>query len=426
MIVGRRQIVLAFCSSVLCLWSLPVRAQDPPHDHMQMTMPASGGWQFMQDAVVFAEFNHQGGPRGGNEFVVPNWWMGMANRDFSRGRLTLTGMLSLDPATVGKSGYRELFQAGEALDGRPLIDRQHPHDLFMQLGAVWRTPITESTGFTLAGGPVGEPALGPVAFMHRASAADNLTAPLGHHTFDSTHIAFGVVTAAVDRGPLVVEGSLFNGREPDENRWDIQFGRLDSFSGRLWYRPNTEWELQVSSGRLKDPEELEPGNIIRSTVSASWTRTSGMTMSSVTAAYGRNNTHHGDRGAMFVEGSRHAGKNTLYGRFEAVQVETALLETDTAPAGPAAEVKNPVFAFTVGAVRDIVSWRGWEGGLGADISLYGVPDTLTPMYSARPVSFHVFFQVRPPAGAMGRMWNMRMSQPMAGHSMVMPMTHPKP
>ena len=141
-------------------------------------------------------------------------------------------MLSLDPATVGKDGYREIFQAGEALDGRPLIDRQHPHDLFMQLAAVWRMPVTASTGFTLAGGPAGEPALGPVAFMHRASAADNPTAPLGHHTFDSTHIAFGVVTAAVDHGPWVVEGSVFNGREPDENRWDFDFGRLDSFSGR--------------------------------------------------------------------------------------------------------------------------------------------------------------------------------------------------
>ena len=141
----------------------------------------------MQDGVVFANFNHQGGPRGGSEFVVPNWWMGMAGRDTGRGRVTLTGMLSLDPATVGKDGYREIFQAGEALDGQPLIDRQHPHDFFMQLAAIWRIPITSSTGLTFAGGPVGEPALGPVAFMHRPSAVDNPTAPLGHHTFDSTH-----------------------------------------------------------------------------------------------------------------------------------------------------------------------------------------------------------------------------------------------
>ena len=294
------------------------------------------------------------------------------------------------------------------------------------LAAVWRVPVSQSTGFTLAGGPVGEPALGPVAFMHRASAADNPTAPLGHHTFDSTHIAFGVVTAAVDHGPFVVEGSVFNGREPDDNRWDFDFAPLDSFSGRIWYRPNDEWELQASSGRLKNPEALEPGNIVRSTASASWTRMNGPAMSSVTAALGRNDTDHGARHAFFVEGSRHAGANTFYGRFEALQVETALLETDSVVEGPAAGVKDPVFAFTIGGVRNMLAWRGFEGGVGADVTFYGVPSALQTTYSSHPVSFHVFLRVRPPAGAMGRMWNMRMSQPMAGHDLTMPMHHSMP
>jgi hypothetical protein len=282
---------------------------------------------------------------------------------------------------------------------------------------VWRIPVNQSTGFTLAGGPVGEPALGPVAFMHRASAADNPTAPLSHHTFDSTHIAFGIVTAAVDHGPFVVEGSLFNGREPDENRWDFDFGRLDSFSGRVWYKPNDEWELQASSGRLKSPEELEPGNVVRSTGSASWTRRNGAAISSVTAGFGRNDTDHGARQAFFVEGSRHADMNTMFGRFEAVQVETALMQTDVVLEGPAADVKDPVFAFTLGGVRDVLAWHGFEGGIGGDVTFYGVPGSLQPMYSSHPVSFHIFFRLRPPAGSMGRMWNMRMSQPMAGHQM---------
>jgi hypothetical protein len=425
---GRRQIVLALCSVSTFLVSNGAIAQStaaPPdagasagqHEHVQMNMPMTNGWQFMQDGIVFAEFNHQGGPRGGNEFVVPNWWMGMATRKTSRGQLTFTSMLSLDAATVGKDGYREIFQAGEALNGRPLINRQHPHDLFMQLAAVWRIPVTTSTGFTLAGGPVGEPALGPVAFMHRASSADNPTAPLGHHTFDSSHIAFGVVTGAIDHGPWVVEGSVFNGREPDENRWDFDFGRLDSFSGRIWYRPTDEWELQASSGRLVEPEELEPGTIVRSTASASWTRKNGQAISTVTAAFGRNNTDHGSRNAMFVEGSRHVDLNTFYGRFEAVQVETALLQADLLPRGAAADAKDPVLAFTLGGVRDFLNTHGFEGGIGADVSFYRVPDALQPMYSAHPVSFHIFFRLRPPAGSMGRMWNMRMSQPMAGHQM---------
>ena len=422
--VCRRRLALVLCSVSFSIYSISVHAQDAPADHQHMSMPQSRGWEFMQDGVLFAVFNSQGGPRGGNEFVAPNWWMGMASRETSKGRLTFTGMLSLDPATVGKDGYREIFQAGEALNGRPLIDRQHPHDLFMQLAAVWRVPVSASTGFTVAGGPAGEPALGPVAFMHRASAGDNPTAPLGHHTLDSSHIAFGVVTAAVDHGPWVLEGSVFNGREPDENRWDMDFGPLDSFSGRLWFNPNSEWTLQASSGRLKDPEQLEPGNIVRSTASISWTRKNGPGISSVTAAYGRNDKDHGAQNALLVEAARKAGRNSLYGRFEAVQVETALLQTGTIIEGPEAELRSPVLAFTFGGVRDFMQWRGFEGGIGADVTFYGVPAALQPMYSAGPVSFHVFFRLRPPAGAMGRMWNMRMSQPMTGHAMTMPMNHP--
>src|SRR5689334_15533427 len=134
-----------------------------------MQMHMGSDWTFMQDGIVFAEFNRQGGPRGGDEFVAPNWWMGMAGRDTDRGRFSFTGMFSLDAATVGRRGYREIFQAGEAFDGRPLVDRQHPHDFFMQLAAAWRIPVNDSTGITLTGAPVGEPALGPGPFMHRAS-----------------------------------------------------------------------------------------------------------------------------------------------------------------------------------------------------------------------------------------------------------------
>ena len=209
-----------------------------------------------------------------------------------------------------------------------------------------------------------------------------------------------------------------------QNRWDLDFRPLDSVSGRVWFKP-TEWEFQVSTGRLRDPEELEPGhNAVRSTASASWTRKNGLEISSVTTGFGINDTQHGTRSAFFAEAARHTGMNTIYGRFEALQVETALLQTDTVIEGAAADVKDPVVAFTIGGVRDFVEWRGFEGGIGGDVIFYGVPSALEPMYSAHPVSFHIFFRLRPPAGAMGRMWNMRMSQPMAGHNMAMPMNHP--
>lgn len=387
------------------------------HDAGQQAMSGmkmdaqSTGWRFMQDGLATGLFNHQGGPRGGNEFVVPNWWMGMAMRESGSNHFSLDAMLSLDPATVGKSGYREIFQVGETLDGRPLVDRQHPHDLFMQLAASWRRTINDNTSFVLAGGPVGEPTLGPVAFMHRASAAGLPMAPLGHHTFDSTHISFGVLSAAVERAKWTLEGSVFNGREPDEDRWDFDFGPMDSVAGRLWFRPTPEWAIQLSTGHLKEPEALEPGDLQRTTGSASWFRKDDRGFKAFTAGYGVNAVEgerlHGAFGEFTVE--RNA--NSVFGRAEIQEVEVGLLFTSGAPAS---HVFDPATAtvgsVTVGAARRLVMWRGFEGALGTQLTFYRVPDVLTTTHDDHPVSFQVFFRLRLPTGSMGRMWNMRMSE----------------
>ena len=382
----------------------------------------SGGWHVMQDAVVYGLFNHQGGPRGGDELRVPNWWMGVFEQKVKSSNLTINTMLSLDPLTVGKKGYRELFQVGEAFEGKPLIDYQHPHDLFMQLAAVWRMPIGTRTGFTLAGGPSAEPALGPVAFMHRASAMENPMSPLSHHTFDSTHIAFGVVTAAVDHGPWTIEASVFNGREPDEDRWDFDFGALDSYSSRLWFRPHNEWELQFSTGRLRAPEELGHGDIVRTTASASWLRQNGESFAAATVAYGFNNGEDANRAALLLEATRRSGRYSTYGRLEFVEVETGVLVDDRTLDH---DIKDIVTAFTLGMVRELPRWGRLEAGIGAAATFYGVPDRLRPTHGRRPTSFQVFFRLRPAPGAMGRMWNMHMIKPMhpavadphAGHQM---------
>ena len=408
--------VVSSCTA-LSIMAVPAVAQETAssqHEHMQMS---EQGWQFMQDGILFGTLNRQGSPRGEKEFIAQNWYMGMLTRSVGNGTLTLNGMFSLDPATVGKSGYAEILQVGEALDGRPLIDRQHPHDFFMQLAGVWRIPLNDSTGFTIAGGPAGEPALGPVAFMHRASAAENPTAPLGHHTFDSTHIAYGVISAAVDHGPWIVEGSLFNGREPDEKRWNFDFGPLDSVSGRVWYRPSDDWEFQASTGFLKHPEELESGNVVRTTFSGSWLKKQDTDFTAVTAGFGLNHKDEGNHGSFFTEATWHAGMNSAYGRFDAHQPEIATLLTGRIVDAPESRsLRGTVLALTVGGVRDVVHARGFELGFGADLTVYGVPDVLQTAYGSSPVSFHIFFRLRPPA-PMGRMWNMRMSQPMLGHQM---------
>ena len=253
--------------------------------------------------------------------------------------------------------------------------------------------------------------------MHRASAAEFPFATLSHHIFDSTHIAYGVVTAAIDRGPFVVEASLFNGREPDEHRWDFDLGALDSVSGACLV--SADGALGVS-GLERPPDGTRravPGNVQRTTVSASWLNLNDPDFSAVTIGYGVNATDHGTRHAVFAEGTRHVGRGSTFFRTEVLQVETHALLGDADPLGHDEERKDVVGAVTLGGVRNILGWRGFEGGLGAAVTFYAVPEVLQPSHGRHPVSFQLFFRLRPPAGNAGRMWNRRMAQPMVGHTM---------
>ncbi len=224
--------------------------------------------------------------------------------------------------------------------------------------------------------------------MHRASAFDNPMAPLSHHTFDATHISFGVVTGGVSHGKWTVEGSVFNGREPDEHRWDFDFAPLDSVSGRVSFRPHAEWSVQLSTGHLVDPEQAEPGNIERTTASASWTRSQGGGVASITFGYGRNDTDHGHFQAGFVEGARRAGPNTVYSRLEILQPEFS-------------PTKDPLWAATVGAVHDVFRGPRLDGGIGGGVTVHLTPTALEAEYGPHPVSFQIFFRLRAGARIMG-------------------------
>jgi hypothetical protein len=403
----------------------PAATKEPGQHEHGGVKPQGSSWHFMQDGVAFLTYNNQGGPRGsinGGEYVSQNWWMGMAQRPAGGGTLQLNLMLSLEPATVGEFGYREIFQVGETLSGFPLIDHQHPHDFLMQAAVVWRVPLGRGYRLTLAGAPVGEPALGPVAFMHRSSSFENPTAPLAHHTLDSTHIAMGVLTAAVERGPFEVETSLFRGREPDEQRWDLMDpGALDSWSVRGWYRPNDALSFQLSHGFLTEPEPLEEGNVRRTTASASWIRRRGDNWTSSTLAYGRNDKHGASYDAVLAESTHVMGRATVYGRAEVLQVETDVLrfgvhispgvvKTNAHEVGDFGRI-DIVETLTLGGVYRVHRWRGWDIGAGGDVTFYGVPEVLKPTHGDSPVSFHAFIRIRPPA-PMGRMHDMLMTKGM--------------
>jgi hypothetical protein len=390
------------------------RAQEHPGDHQ----PAPR-WTFMQDGVVWVMFNDQGSPRGETEVKAPNWWMGMAERRIGRGTLTFDAMLSLDAATVGAQGYSHIFQVGETYQGNALIDHQHPHDFLMQAAAIWRQPFVGGTTLTLAGAPVGEPALGPVAFMHRSSAVENPMSPLAHHTMDSTHIAMGVITASIGKGAFQAESSIFHGAEPDEDRWDLMDpGAFDSWSVRGWWRPSPEWSAQVSYGYLTQPDAVEEGDVKRTTASLTWNQPRHGGSTALTLAWGRNWKLGGTYDAMLAELTRQYGwRGSIYWRAEAVQVEDDVLRTGvhTFHGGrKKAHVVLPgardfVGAFTLGATKTFWQPRGWDAAIGGQVTSYGVPGMLAPFYGEQPPwSVQLFVRVRPPA--MHRMVDVTMTK----------------
>src|SRR3989442_4339346 len=222
----------------------------------------AGSWLLMLHGFGFVQYDAQGGPRGGDQFGSLNWVMLMASRDLLGGRFQARTMLSLDPATVSNRGYPLLLQSGETYRGQPLVDRQHPHDFWMEFAVMYQRALSRSIGVTVYAAPSGEPALGPVAFMHRPSAMDNLAAPLSHHWQDATHISFGVFTAGLFARHWKLEGSVFNGREPNEERWGLDRIRFDSYSGRFTAHLDSSWVVSAGYGFLKSPQALTPSESI--------------------------------------------------------------------------------------------------------------------------------------------------------------------
>lgn len=275
------------------------------------------GWSGMAHGFAWGVYTDQTGPRGDDKLYVQSMAMLMAERELEGGRLQLKTMLSAEPL-MNNRGYPNLFATGETAGGGPLVDRQHPHDLFMELAARVDVDIAEGTSAFLYGGPVGEPALGPPAFMHRASARLNPEAPITHHWFDSTHITYGVVTAGVASSLWQIEASAFRGEEPDEDRWDVETPRLDSWSVRGTLTPSPHWALQASHGRIDEPEATHPGvDEARTTASVNYNSGNGL---AATAAFSAKNRVPGDTlTAWLAEASWDVSeRHTLFARFENV------------------------------------------------------------------------------------------------------------
>ena len=365
-----------------------------------MWMKRWRAWDLMAHGNLFVDFNHQGGPRGAGKLESENWLMFMEQRKAGRGMLQFRQMLSAEPLTTPHPGFPELFQTGETYHGVPLVDHQHPHDVFGEISAKYILPIGEHVSWILYGGPAGEPALGPVAFLHRDSALDNPAAPLSHHLQDSTHITYGVITTGLAVSKFKLEGSVFNGREPDEKRYNFDFAALDSYSGRLWYSPSKNWALQYSAGRLIHPEAIEVGDQLRQTASINYDRPITNGNWATTLIWGRAHktaTQRNLNSYLLESDLNFAVKNYAYTRLELVDKDELFPEGG----GPAGFDTFRIGAYTFGGVRDLVHTHDWQVGLGADLTFYSKPAVLNAFYGDRPVGVKVFLRIRP--GSMGAM-----------------------
>lgn len=372
---------------------------EPISTPSEMWMITKGKWNLMLHGEAFLNEVQQSGPRGADKFFSTNWLMGMAQRKAGKGTLTLRAMLSLEPATISERRYPELFQQGETAFGRPVVDGQHPHDFFMELAALYDYKISEHVLLSFYAAPMGDPAMGPAAYPHRPSASENPIAPLGHHLEDSTHIAADVATMGFTYRSVRLEASGFHGREPDENRWNIDSGKIDSWSSRITVNPGKNWSLQYSIAGLTSPEALAPSeDVRRMTASVSYNQPIHDGNWASTLVWGRNSsvTEHNIGNAYLLESTlRFAKRNLAWTRIENVDRTTELLlGNNPEPPGFEERYFARVQAYTAGYSREIGNIPHLSAAIGGQLTWYGVPEILKSTYGSHPVGAIVFLRLR--------------------------------
>src|SRR5438309_2887729 len=366
-----------------------------------------GDWTLMLHGDGFLQYDRQGGSRGGTQLGFVNWAMAAATRSLGRGQLQLRAMLSAEPWTIGSGGYPLLLQSGESYGGAPLHDRQHPHDLFMELSTLYQRPVARDLALSIYLAPVGEPAVGPVAFPHRPSAADDPLAPISHHWQDGTHITFGVITAGLFTRAMKLEASWFNGREPDEIRTNFDYAgrRLDSYSARLTANPGRRWSASAWYAYLTGPEALNPDESLQRLGASALTTPPVGTRGTLSSSliYGANDQigPASLASSVVLESTLDLdGRNAFFGRAEYVRKSAAELVIPSVP--PTTEYD--VGALALGFQRTVGTVAGLAAGVGVRGSVNFVPSSLNAVYgSATPAGAAIYLQLRPAGASEGGM-----------------------
>jgi hypothetical protein len=371
----------------------------PDASPMYGYMVHSRHWMYMIHGNLFLRYNDQDfsnkGSRGDQKFDVPDWLMFMGQREMGKnGLFHFSTMFSLD-ALSGNDGYPLLFQTGESYNGKPIVDRQHPHDLFSELSVSYSYALSKKADVFLYLGYPGEPALGPIAFMHRPSALDDPDAPLSHHWVDATHVTFGVATIGFRYDNWKIDASCFTGREPDENRYDFDKPRFDSWSARVSFNPSDNWALQVSHGFIKSPEALHPEeDVNRTTASAIYSLPISDGSINATALWGMNKVKdHNGENAFLLEGSWRKNKLALYSRFEWVQKSSEELVLDENIYGDNSIF--PINSLTAGLNYDLFDIGQLKIAGGGQLCFYHADATLDSLYGRNPMAFEIFLRLYP-------------------------------
>jgi hypothetical protein len=362
-------------------------ASVPEHEWMWVR----GSWDLMAHGVIFADYNQQGGPRGEGKAESVNWGMLMEQHSLGRGTILLRQMFSAESLTSPHPGFPELFQTGETYHGEALVDHQHPHNVFAELSLLYTLPLSKKVSWELYGGPAAEPALGPVTYIHRISAAELPLAPLGHHLQDSTHTSFGVVTTGFVIDRIKIEASAFNGHEPNEERWSIQPAALDSWSARASVAPGRDWTAQYSIGKLVHPEALDPSSQWRQTASVEYDHPLAAGNWATSMVWGR--VHEIGDGVNLNSYLLESTLNFLRRDYAFTRME--LVDKDELFPQAAVHPAYRIGAYTFGGTRDLVQNHAWQLGLGADVTVYSKPAVLDAAYGNYPVSFQIFLRVQP-------------------------------
>lgn len=373
---------------------------EPDSTPTPMVMTMRGQWMLMFHANALINETQQTSPRGEDKLFSTNWFMPMAERKLGPGQLTVRGMFSLEPATVTGERYPLLFQQGETAYGKPIADGQHPHDFFMELAALYDLKIGDKSLLTVYVAPEGDPAIGPTAYPHRASASEDPVGTLGHHQEDSTHIANDVVTVGLTRGEVRIEASGFHGREPDEHRWNIDQGKIDSWSTRLTVQPGRDWSGQYSYARIASPEALFPlEDQERMTASVMYNRPLAGGNWASTALWGRTRSlaDSAKENSYLLESTlRFKARNYIWTRLENAGRSNELVNGEKPlPSGFREEPLTHVQAYTLGYDRDVHFTPHVAWAIGAQVTAYRVGRPLQAIYGTGPVAINIFIRLRP-------------------------------